>query len=116
MRNLPLVPPSSSSSRGGFTLIEVMIVVGIIALLATIAIPRYLNYILKARTTEAHTMLATIKIQEYTNLSHQDCFMAFRPDPPVEPVGTALAWDFSRTFPASFCNHGLYAFADAGVA
>ena len=41
----------SSRDKGGFTLIEVMITVAIVAILCAIAIPVYLGYINRARVT-----------------------------------------------------------------
>lgn len=45
----------------GFTLIELMIVVAIIAILAAIAIPQYNDYTARAQMTEAYTLASGLK-------------------------------------------------------
>lgn len=51
----------------GFTLIEVMIVVAIVALLAAVAIPIYLQYVNRAQVVRAHAELSAYKapMEEY---------------------------------------------------
>ena len=51
---------SRSKNRRGFTLVELMIVVGLIGLIATIAIPNFISYQSRARRSEAFTNLAGI--------------------------------------------------------
>ena len=48
-------------SEKGFTLIEIMIVVAIMAILAAIAIPSYLNYVARGQLSEAFSILDGLK-------------------------------------------------------
>lgn len=65
----------------GFSIIELMIVIVIVGIIATIAIPSYESYMTKARRAEAHAALmevaarverATIQASSYEDLSLAD--------------------------------------------
>jgi type IV pilus assembly protein PilA len=61
--------------QGGFTLIELMIVVAIIGILAAIAIPNFLQYQMKSRQSEAKTNLMAIKTSDVAWQSERGCFL-----------------------------------------
>ncbi|MDF2690197.1 MAG: hypothetical protein K0S29_52 [Gammaproteobacteria bacterium] len=62
------------NSNLGFTLVELMLVVAIIAILAAIAIPAYHHYLNKSRAVEAVVLVGPAKmaVSEYATLHHGD--------------------------------------------
>ncbi|MEI7036149.1 pilin [Fulvimonas yonginensis] len=63
----------TNSSRG-FTLIELMIVVAIIAILAAVAIPTYQEYSIKAQVSEGMSLSASAKAAVWDFLSNTGRF------------------------------------------
>ena len=73
--------------KGGFTLIELMIVVAIIGILAAIAIPNFLQFQLRSKTGEAKTNLAAIRTAEEGYFAEFNNYVAA----PSTPGTTATA-------------------------
>jgi type IV pilus assembly protein PilA len=88
------------TNEKGFTLIELMIVVAIIGILAAIAIPNFLQYQLKSKTTEAKTNLGAIKTSQMAFKAEWDGFI---------PCGLTLAApsDVKQPFVANTTDVGF---------
>lgn len=88
---------------GGFTLIELMIVVAIIAFIAAIAIPNYVDYIRRSKLAEAHGQLADmrVKMEQWfqDNRSYQKAGGACGP---ALPVATQIKYfDYTCNSPST---------------
>jgi prepilin-type N-terminal cleavage/methylation domain-containing protein len=80
------------SRRAGFTLLELMIVVSIIGLISTMAIPRYLFFQLKARSAEGKINLAAIQAAEVAYLSEFGHYVSAVETPAGSVSSQQLLW------------------------
>ena len=85
--------PDRPSHASGFTLIELMIVVAIIGILSSIAIPRLASHQLRTKTTEAKTNLGAIRVAEEANFSENGVYLAANAEPAVIPGANPANFD-----------------------
>ena len=64
------------NNESGFTLIELMIVVAIIGILAAIAIPNFLRFQLKSKSSEGKVNIAAIRTAEESYLAEFGTYVA----------------------------------------
>ena len=78
----------------GFTLIELMIAVGIVALLAAIAYPSYIDHIRKSRRAEAKTLLLEAQSKQERFLTESNIYATSMTSLgyPANPEPTENGW------------------------
>src|SRR2546429_4760728 len=93
-------------SARGFTLVELMIVVGVIGILASIAIPNYQKLTARSHRSEMVTAISKFKFFFKNAFDNAGSFLpagktvgfvsAVNPDPAAVPLGLAEPWDGQR--------------------
>jgi prepilin-type N-terminal cleavage/methylation domain-containing protein len=69
----------SASRQSGFTLVELMMVVVILGILSVVAIPKYISYVQRSKTSEAVGFLGEIKARQEASASTATCPLAASP-------------------------------------
>src|SRR5438128_2475460 len=98
--------PARRAPRG-FTLVEMMIVVGVIGILASIAIPNYQKITARSHRSEMVNAISKFKFFFKNAYDSNGTFVpattwagypssAINPDPALAPVGLPVAWDQKR--------------------
>jgi type IV pilus assembly protein PilE len=88
---------TSKVTQKGYTLVEIMIIVAIVGILASIALPNYQNYVRKSRATEATSVLADMRVKMEQYFQDRRTYVG---GPCAAPAGT------NTTFFAYSCAGG----------
>jgi type IV pilus assembly protein PilE len=86
---------TSMRRQNGFTLIEVMIVVAIVAILASIALPSYTAYVQRSRITEAVSGLAGMNVNMERFFQDNRTYVGACAANTVAPLPTARSFTFT---------------------
>jgi len=99
----------SFRKQEGFTLIELMIVVAIIGILAAIAIPNFIQYQMRSRTSEAKTNLSAVKTAELAFQAENRCMLTSTEVVPaaVPNNGAMVAWTGAAATATQKCFDNL---------
>ena len=82
-----------SARLSGFSLVEVMIVVSLISILATVSMPAYRGYMMRSKTAEAKSNLGAIRTAETAYFAEFGEYVEAAPEPPTVPGNFKVDFD-----------------------
>jgi type IV pilus assembly protein PilE len=102
--------PLARRPQGGFTLIELMITVAVVAILAAIAFPSYSLFMKKSRRGEAEAALMDIAQRQQQYLLDTRSYA-----PSIATLGTAIPVDVSTYYTVQICQTTVPCAAPGGA-
>jgi prepilin-type N-terminal cleavage/methylation domain-containing protein len=99
--------PARDARSDGFTLIELMITVGLIGLISTIAIPTFIKFQLRTKTSEVKTNLSAILVAEESFFGEYGLYASALPPIPGAVGNAKVSWGLAATDPHGFNRMGF---------
>jgi prepilin-type N-terminal cleavage/methylation domain-containing protein len=93
-------------SKAGFTLIELMITVGLIGIISTLAIPNLLRFQLRTKVAEGRTNIAAIRKSEESYYAEYNLYVSAQPAMPVTVGQLKVPWGLSASDAHGFNTMG----------
>jgi len=92
--------PQPLRRPSGFTMLELMIALAIVAVLAVIAIPVFQKQQMRSKTAEVKSNLSALRALEETYRSARDEYLAAPAEPPTLPGGSSVSFNPNPAFTA----------------